>query len=151
MEDQDSYRLLRESFWVTLSTVNARAESPLGLGSPYAVPISVIEYDGQFYFHCAREGHKIDNLKRDNRVCITCVGKAEPDEEAFSMAYESAIFFATVEEVVEVRKKIHVLEALCKRFSPSYDPGNKIEARVENTGIWKLRILGSSGKQRKFE
>jgi len=151
MEDQGSYRLLRESLWVTLSMVNARVESPLGLGSPYAVPISVVEYEGQFFFHCAKQGHKIDNLHTDNRVCITCVGDAIPDEKSFSVTYESATFFATAEEVTLREEKILVLEALCKRFAPSQNPARLIETMVDKTGIWKLHILGSSGKQRKFE
>ncbi len=151
MDDQDSYRLLRESLWVTLSMVNAREESPLGLGSPYAVPISVVEHEGQFFFHCAKLGHKVDNLKKDNRVCITCVGKAQPDEKSLSVAYESAAFFATADEVMIREEKIQALEALCKRFAPSQNPVRQIEAMVEKTGIWKLHILGSSGKQRKYE
>ena len=151
IDDQNSYRLLRQSLWVTLSTVNAREESPLGLGSPYAVPISLVEHAGQFYFHCAKQGHKIDNVKNDNRVCITCVGDAYSDEEALSVVYESATFFATAEEVIIREEKIRILEALCKRFAPSQEPTRQIEAMVDTTGIWKLHMLGSSGKQRKFE
>lgn len=151
MEDQEGYRLLRESLWVMLSTVNARVESPLGLGSPYAVPISVVESDGQFFFHCAKQGHKIDNLKADNRVCITCVGSAEPDEKALSVVYESATFFATAEEITIREEKIRALDALCKRFAPSQNPSRQIEAMVDKTGVWKLHMLGCSGKQRKFD
>ncbi len=151
MEDKQSYRLLREALWVTLSTVNVRAESPLGLGSPYAVPISVFEHDGYFFFHCAQQGHKVDNLKADNRVCITCVGSAEVDEGALSVAYESATFFATAEEVTIREVKIRAIDALCKRFAPSQNPSRQIEAMVGKTGVWKLHILKSSGKQRKFE
>lgn len=151
MEDEDAYRLLRESLWVTLSTVNARPESPLGLGSPYAVPISLVESEGQFFFHCALQGHKIDNMRKDSRVCITCVGEAQPNEEAFSVAYQSATFFARAEEVVTQDEKKRVLLSLCKRYAPSQDPGKQIEAMVDGTGIWKLHILGCSGKQRKFE
>ena len=151
MEDIKAYRLLRESLWVTLSTVNADPDFPLGLGSPYAVPISVVESDGQFFFHCAKQGHKIDNLRRDSRVCITCVGSAEPDEPALSIAYESAIFFATAEEVTARQEKMRVLEVLCKRYAPSVHSDKQIEAMVDKTGVWKLHMLGCSGKQRKFE
>jgi len=151
MEDQEGYRLLRESLWVTLSTVNAREDSPLGLGSPYAVPISVFEHDGKFLFHCATQGHKIDNLRADNRVCITCVGSAEPNEKALSVAYESATFFATAEEVILRDEKVQALDALCKRFAPTQNAIRQIEAMVDKTGVWTLHILGSSGKQRKFE
>lgn len=151
MEKSEAYRLLREALWVTLSTVNARPESPLGLGSPYAVPISVVESDGHFYFHCAKQGHKIDNLRGDDRVCITCVGDAEPDEEALSVAYESAVFFATAEEITIRAEKVLVLDALCKRFAPSVHLEKQIESMVDKTGIWKLHIVDCTGKQRKFE
>ena len=151
IDDEASYRLLHDALWVTLSTVNAREESPLGVGSPYAVPISVVEHEGEFFFHSALQGHKIDNLREDNRVCITCVGSAEPDERSLSVAYESATFFATAEEVTRRDEKIQALDALCKRFAPSQDPRRQIEAMVDKTGLWKLHMLGSSGKQRKFE
>jgi len=151
MEDSEAYRLLRECLWVTLSTVNVREESPLGLGSPYAVPISLVEHEGQFFFHSAREGHKIDNLRHDRRICINCVGKAELDEKALSVAYESATFFAHAEEVTHRDEKKRVLVSLCKRFAPSQEPGTQIEAMVDATGIWKVHILGCSGKHRKFE
>ncbi len=151
MEEHDSYRLLRNCLWVTLSTVNVRAESPLGLGSPYAVPISVAEHELSFYFHCAKQGHKIDNLREDSRVCITCVGSAVADETALSVAFESATFFATAEEVMGRDEKLGALEALCRRFAPSQNPTGQIEALVDRTAVWKLHILGSSGKRREFE
>ncbi len=151
MEEQDAYRLLRACLWVTLSTVNAREDSPLGLGSPYAVPISVVESDGEFYFHSALAGHKIENLRQDSRVCITAVLNAEVVEKALSVAYESATFFARAEEVTERSDKKRVLHSLCKRFAPSEHPAKQVESLVDSTGIWKLHICGCSAKQRKFE
>lgn len=151
MEEAEAYRLLRECLWVTLSTVNAREESPLGLGSPYAIPISVVEHEGQFFFHSATKGHKIDNLRHDKRICINCVGKAALDEKALSVAYQSATFFAHAEEVTQRDEKKQVLVSLCRRFAPSQEPSAQIEAMVDVTGIWKVHILGCSAKQRKFE
>lgn len=153
MEEGQAYQLLRECLWVTLSTVNCRTESPLGLGSPYAVPISVVESRGCFYFHCATEGHKVDNLKSDGRVCITCVGQAVSDEAALSVVYESATFFAEATEVLDKLEKKRALAALCQRFAPSNMVGiaNQIDTLLDSTAVWKLTMLGCSGKQRKFE
>lgn len=151
MGEDSSYDLLRRAQWVTLAMVNARPESPLGVGSPYAIPISVVEYEGSFFFHCGLQGHKIDNLKEDNRVCISCVGNAEVDEEHFSFRYQSAVFFATVEQVLDHKYKEQVLFALSKRYAPSVDSREEIAKVGAKTGIWKLHIVGSSGKQRKFE
>ncbi|MDR2073039.1 MAG: pyridoxamine 5'-phosphate oxidase family protein, partial [Spirochaetaceae bacterium] len=40
-------------------------------GSPYCVPLSIVREGEWIYFHCAREGRKIDNLKGRNRVCLS--------------------------------------------------------------------------------
>ena len=41
-------------------------------GYPYAVPISYC-YDGsRLYFHCAKEGHKLDAIRREPRASF-CV------------------------------------------------------------------------------
>ncbi len=42
--------------------------------APYVVPLNFgYAFDGDlvFYFHCAKEGHKLDCLKRDPNVCVT--------------------------------------------------------------------------------
>lgn len=41
-------------------------------GYPYAVPISYAYYGTHIYFHCAKAGHKLDAIKRDNKVSF-CV------------------------------------------------------------------------------
>jgi uncharacterized protein len=37
---------------------------------PYIVPMNYGYRNGSIYFHCAREGRKIEILKSNNRVCI---------------------------------------------------------------------------------
>jgi len=37
---------------------------------PYVVPMNYGCRNGYMYFHCAREGRKIEILKKNNRVCI---------------------------------------------------------------------------------
>lgn len=42
-------------------------------GYPYGVPVNFYfdEKDEKVYFHCAKEGHKIDAIKNCNKVCFT--------------------------------------------------------------------------------
>ena len=48
---------------------------------PYVVPLSYgYEWKGdclELYFHCAKEGKKLEILKRDNRVCFTVFSEGE--------------------------------------------------------------------------
>ena len=44
-------------------------------GYPYGIPINFYydENDGKIYFHCAKEGHKIDAIKNCDKACFTTV------------------------------------------------------------------------------
>ena len=46
-------------------------------GYPYALPIDFMYDDagGKIYFHCAREGHKIDAVRNDSMLKINTAGK----------------------------------------------------------------------------
>ena len=39
-------------------------------GYPYITPVNYVFYNDSIYFHCARQGEKIDNILKDNRVCF---------------------------------------------------------------------------------
>jgi len=39
-------------------------------GYPYVTPLNFVSLEGNIYFHCAPKGEKLDNLKRDGRVCF---------------------------------------------------------------------------------
>ena len=39
-------------------------------GFPYITPLNFASMEGKIYFHCAPKGEKLDNLRRDPRVCF---------------------------------------------------------------------------------
>ncbi len=39
-------------------------------GYPYVTPLNFVSLEGNIYFHCAPKGEKLDNLRRDARVCF---------------------------------------------------------------------------------
>lgn len=39
-------------------------------GFPYITPVNFVWWNDSIYFHSAREGEKIDNIRRNNRVCF---------------------------------------------------------------------------------
>jgi nitroimidazol reductase NimA-like FMN-containing flavoprotein (pyridoxamine 5'-phosphate oxidase superfamily) len=88
-------------------------------GTPYCVPLSVVRDGEWLYFHCAREGHKIDNLTHRNRVCVSCVGDTSLPPDYFTVAYESATVFGTAEEVTEREERIRALRLICERYTPA--------------------------------
>jgi nitroimidazol reductase NimA-like FMN-containing flavoprotein (pyridoxamine 5'-phosphate oxidase superfamily) len=119
-------------------------------GSPYCVPLSIARDGEWIYFHCAREGHKTDNLKSRNRVCLSCVGNAEEPPDHFTVVYESAIVFGAAEEVREDAEKVRALRLLCERHTPAnmaaFD--GEMAREYPATAVWKIHIEEISGKER---
>ena len=78
-------------------------------GYPYGVPVSYAYADGRIYFHCAREGYKVDLLKKDPHVSFTVVAQEDIIPEDFNTLYISAIAFgrARLVDDPEEMRKIH--------------------------------------------
>jgi nitroimidazol reductase NimA-like FMN-containing flavoprotein (pyridoxamine 5'-phosphate oxidase superfamily) len=119
-------------------------------GSPYCIPLSIVRDGEWIYFHSAREGHKIDNLKQRRRVCLSCVGDVYEPRDHFTVVYESAIVFGTAEEVQGDDEKIRALRLLCQRHTPANMAAFDAEMAREYkaAGAWKIHIEEISGKQR---
>ena len=87
---------------------------------PYVVPLS---YGYEFrqdtlvlYFHCAKEGRKLDILKRNNTICFSIFSEGEPihtDTPCNSGYYYSSIIGnGTVEFIEDPDEKKHALRKL---------------------------------------
>ena len=63
--------------------LNCATSGVLGLhgddGYPYTVPVSFVGGTGLgiIGFHCAKTGHKIDAIRRDNKVSFTVIDRDE--------------------------------------------------------------------------
>ena len=121
-------------------------------GSPYCIPLSMAREGEWLYFHCAKEGHKIDNLRYNNRVCVSCVGdvKAVPDD--FSTEFESAIISGAASEITDREEKILALRLISERYTPGNMPAfdEAVRQSLDKTGVWKIHIDEISGKRKKL-
>ncbi len=99
--------------YAVLATVNADR-------TPYCIPISIARDGDVIYFHCAKEGQKYDNMKRQPEVCISCTGNIRCMTNAFSLEYESAVIKGKANEVVRDEEKIHALRLISQRYTPEY-------------------------------
>ncbi|MDF2891616.1 MAG: Pyridoxamine 5-phosphate oxidase-related FMN-binding [Clostridia bacterium] len=64
---------------------------------PYAVPLSYANVENCIYFHCAKVGHKLDNIKANSKVSFCVVGDTKVIPNQFSTSFESIIAFGTAE------------------------------------------------------
>lgn len=124
-----------------------------GAGMPYCVPVTIARDGQSLYFHCAKEGEKINILRKHPRVCVACVGDTCRAKDKFTTAYESAIIKGTACEVENDEEKIRALRLICERHTPA-NMGNFDEAvkkSLARTGVWRIEIQTITGKQKKLK
>lgn len=126
-----------------------------GEPTPYCLPLSFVRVKDDLYFHCAREGRKVDLMRRFPQVCITFVGDDRPAFVApavYTTYFQSVIVTGTASEVTDPAEKAQALRALCQKLTPeSMDCfESALEESLAVTAVWKVHMEELSGKA-KFE
>ncbi len=100
-------------------------------GYPYGIPMNhwFNPEDGKLYFHGAKEGHKLDAVRKDNRVsyCIWDAGYREEGEWAWHV--KSVVVFGRISPVTDAEKSKLVCTSLCRKFT---DDEAYIRREIEN-------------------
>lgn len=139
----DAEQLLLHGEYGVLSTVDPQ-------GQPYAIPLSYAYRGGSIYFHCALNGHKLDNLTSNPRVCFCVVGRTELLPAQFATRYESVLAFGTASEI-NGEERLNALRWLLEKYSPAFlaEGENYIEHHDAATRVIKISIDQLSGKARR--
>ena len=118
---------------------------------PYCLPLSFVRIGEDLFFHCAREGRKVDLLRRSPQVCVTFVGDDRPAFVApamYTTYFQSVIITGTAAEVGDPSEKSAALRALCQKVTPDHMEGFEaaLEQSLAVTAVWKIHMEGISGK-----
>ena len=116
--------------------------------NPYIVPLCFGYRDKTIYFHSAREGKKIDIIKKNNNVCFEFDIDYELIESENSckwgMRYRSVIGFGKVAIIENMEEKQAALGIIMQNYT------DKVflfpEKMVEATFVAKIDIEQISGK-----
>jgi uncharacterized protein len=141
--ESEAKGILQAGEYGILSTVS-------GDGQPYGVPVSYSYTGDVIYFHCAIEGHKLENLSGNNKVSFCVVGKTQVLPEKFATNYESVIVFGKAFEVTDDEKHAGLVELL-KKHSPDFmEKGERyIQGDGDKARVYKIVIESLTGKARK--
>jgi hypothetical protein len=115
----------------------------------YGVPLSYAVDGEKIYFHAAKEGRKLEELRRHPRASFCVVGRTELLPEKFSTRFESVIAEGEVSEI-EGEEKLAALRALAAKYSPEFlAEGVAYIARAAGkTTVLRLTLRHLSGKHR---
>ena len=108
-------------------------------GWPYGVWLNPYyrEADGRIYFHGAKEGHKIDALRRDARVSFTVIDDGVQDEGGWAYTFRSVVVFGRIEFVEDHSFALELCRELAHRFNPSEED---IEKEIQMAGA-RVRVM----------
>lgn len=122
-------------------------------GEPYCVPVNIAREGQNIFFHCAREGKKIDAMRKNPEVCIACIGDTCRAKHKFTTEFESAIIRGRAEEIFGDEEKIQVLRLICERHTPTnmQNFDSAVSKSLVLTSIWKVTIHSISGKRNELD
>lgn len=119
-------------------------------GYPYAVPLSFAYREDRLYFHCAKTGHKLDALLRDNRVGFCVIDQDRVVSEEFTTYFRSVIVFGQARILDDPGEKRAALQLIADKYSP----GMPQQSREEEIGrLWdkvclvEIAIAHMTGKE----
>lgn len=139
--ESEARRILAAAAHGVLATIGAG-------GWPYAVPLNHAVSGDSIYVHSATEGHKLDNLAHEERVCYCAVASAQVLPEGLSTLYESAIVFGRASLVTDAAERRRALELLARRFCGGLTPAAQETIRADGprTAVIRIRIERITGK-----
>ncbi|MBN2516402.1 MAG: pyridoxamine 5'-phosphate oxidase family protein [Deltaproteobacteria bacterium] len=132
--------------------VNRSAVCRLALSEtnrPYIVPVCFGYRNRTLYVHSAREGKKIDILRKNNNVCV----EFDVDHElvkadracTWGMKYRSIICSGTASFVDDDREKREALDIIMAHYATgSFE---YIDKKLTDTIVIKIEIESITGKQ----
>lgn len=124
MGEQDALDLLRRASVGRLGTVGQD-------GYPYVVPLFFVYSGDTIYFHSARAGEKLENIRACPRVCFEVEELLEvlPSGSspcAWTALYRSVVAFGTARLVSDRQEKVAALTGLAAKYGgrdKPLDPG----------------------------
>lgn len=145
MEKSQALTLLTQSTYGILATVDNN-------GQPYGIPLNYIVANDFIYFHCAPEGHKLQNMAQNHKSCFTVVGRTNVLPGDFTTDYESVVIFGQAGLVEETEEKIMALQEFVRKYSADFiSKGDLyIEKAKDKVFVVKMSIEQCTGKRRGF-
>lgn len=137
---EEVIKILEQGEYGTVATVDEN-------GYPYSLPLSYVYYKDCIYFHCAREGKKLSNIDKNNKVSFSVVGDTELMPSKFSTKYESVVVFGKAHKSQDEEKELALLK-LIEKYSPNFLEEGKayIEKAKDMTTVIKIDIEHLTGK-----
>ena len=118
-------------------------------GYTYALPLSYVYENGNIYFHSAKEGHKIDAIKKHDKVSFCVIAEDNVQKEKYTTFYKSVIAFGRISIIDDKDEIFRMINVLAEKYFPEDSEKNRMTViNKETMGLCmiKLEVHNISGK-----
>ncbi len=117
-------------------------------GYPYAVPMDFVYREGHIYFHGAKAGHKIDAIRRDDRVSFCVLSEGVREENDWWFHFTSVVAFGRIREMEDREEADEYLRLLGRKYMPGEDVIEEdMRRNAANACVLDLTIEHMTGKR----
>ena len=121
-------------------------------GYPYAVPLSYLYENGKIFFHCAKTGHKLDSIHRNEKASFCVIDQDRVVPEKYTSYYRSVIAFGTMRVLTGEAEMRAAIEKLAIKYAPEDTPEHRdleIDREWSALCMLEMSIDHLSGKEAK--
>jgi len=116
---------------------------------PYAVPVSYCYENGKIWFHSAVTGHKLDAVRRDDKVSFCVVDLDQIEPERYTTYFRSVIAFGKARVLEEPEEKRRAFLKLAMKYSPDDETGCRaeVERQFTRAAVVEIAVEHVTGKE----
>ena len=119
-------------------------------GYPYAIPVNYYydEDKQKIYFHGSRVGHKVDALRKCDKICFTVYGPEVIKKEEWAPFVQSVVVFGRCHLLDDSLKSTTILKNFAEKYYPNEELINEeISISGKAVQIYEIEIEHLSGKE----
>ena len=119
-------------------------------GYPFAIPVDYYydEEAGKIYFHGAKQGHKVDSLKKNDKVCFTVYGNEFRKEGDWAPYLQSVVVFGRCRLVDDPEETLEHIRLLALKYYPTAEEvEEEIAKDISRAQLYEITIEHLCGKQ----
>jgi hypothetical protein len=118
---------------------------------PYVTPLNFAYDDGKIYFHSAKVGRKLENMKSNPKVCFEVDQLVEIKQGEtgcdFGCYYKSVITSGEARIVRSESRKVQILEKLVSKYALKEIKPVFENSQLEKLAVVEIQVENVSGKQ----
>jgi nitroimidazol reductase NimA-like FMN-containing flavoprotein (pyridoxamine 5'-phosphate oxidase superfamily) len=143
-DEETAREILNKGVYGVIATIGTN-------GYPTATPFNYAVDGENIYLHGFKEGHVQRSILANSHISFCVVTSEQVLASDFSSDYESAIVHADATLVEDKEEKRLALRRICEKYSPEHMERALpyIEASIDHTAIFRLKIVNLTGKIRK--